>query len=153
METENSLSFAVACAADTEQLVALRIEAMRESLERIGRFDPERAREHFLRTFEPTKTRHILLDGERIGFLVVKHELEYLLLNHLYIHPRFQGRGFGTFALEDVCAEAQRCRLPIRLGALRDSTANEFYLRHGFLKIAEEEFDIYYMRDWQLPFA
>ncbi|RMN79860.1 hypothetical protein ALQ56_05513, partial [Pseudomonas syringae pv. papulans] len=32
---------------DFETLVAIRIEAMRESLERVGRFDPVRARERF----------------------------------------------------------------------------------------------------------
>jgi len=30
--------------SDQEALVAIRIEAMRESLERLGRFDPDRAR-------------------------------------------------------------------------------------------------------------
>jgi len=43
---------------DFEALVALRIEAMRESLERIGRFDRTRARERFLNGFSPTHTRH-----------------------------------------------------------------------------------------------
>ena len=40
--------FVAAEPSDFESLVALRIEAMRESLERIGRFDPVRARERFL---------------------------------------------------------------------------------------------------------
>jgi len=35
-------------ASDAEDLVQLRILAMRESLERIGRFDPQRARDRFL---------------------------------------------------------------------------------------------------------
>jgi len=36
-----------------EALVAIRIAAMRESLERIGRFDRQRARERFLAGFDP----------------------------------------------------------------------------------------------------
>ena len=47
MLLESSLRFEPAAASDLEQLVQLRIEAMRESLERIGRFDPARARERF----------------------------------------------------------------------------------------------------------
>ena len=39
--------------SDFESLAALRIEAMRESLEQLGRFDPERARERLRAGFEP----------------------------------------------------------------------------------------------------
>jgi GNAT superfamily N-acetyltransferase len=138
---------------DADALVALRIEAMRESLERIGRFDPVRARERFLNGFEAAATRHIVLNDERVGFLVVKPRAEHLLLDHLYVLPAFQGRGIGGEVLLHVCAEALQARLPIRVGALRESASNRFYLRHGFVKVAEEEFDIYYLRDWQLPFA
>lgn len=42
-----------AVAADVDALGALRIAAMRESLQRIGRFDPVRARECFAATFDP----------------------------------------------------------------------------------------------------
>jgi hypothetical protein len=57
---------------DFEALVALRIAAMRESLERIGRFDPVRARERFAAGFAAACTRHIEANGERVGFVVVK---------------------------------------------------------------------------------
>ena len=70
--------------ADAEALVALRILAMRDSLERIGRFDPVRSRERFLSAFSPQHTRHILVDGERAGFVVVKPDGDGLLLDHLY---------------------------------------------------------------------
>src|SRR5437660_5430228 len=51
-----------ATADDFEALVALRIAAMRESLERIGRFDPARARERFAAGFDPARTRHVEVD-------------------------------------------------------------------------------------------
>ena len=59
--------------SDLDNLVAIRIEAMRESLERVGRFDPVRARERFLSGFEARCTRYIEVSGERVGFVVVKH--------------------------------------------------------------------------------
>jgi hypothetical protein len=43
-----ALSLTPAHAEDFEALLALRVTAMRESLERIGRFDPGRARARFL---------------------------------------------------------------------------------------------------------
>lgn len=51
-----------------EQLIALRIEAMRESVERIGCFDPARARQRLAASFEPQNTRFISLDGAVVGF-------------------------------------------------------------------------------------
>ena len=44
---------------DFEALLALRITTMRESLERLGRFDAVRARERFRSTFRPQYTRRI----------------------------------------------------------------------------------------------
>jgi ribosomal protein S18 acetylase RimI-like enzyme len=142
-----AVSYEPATLADLDALVALRIEAMRESLERIGRFDPARARERFASGFEPASTRHILLDGQRVGFVVVKQQADGLLLDHLYLRPEAQGQGVGSHVLIEVLADADARGLPLRVGALRDSAANAFYARHGFQKVGESEWDIYYQRN------
>ena len=130
---------------DAEQLVALRIAAMRDSLMRIGRFDPQRARQRFLSGYSPAHTRHIALEGKRVGFVVVKPEPATLLLDHLYIHPSSQGQGLGASVLARIIAEAGAQGLPLKVGALRNSDSNRFYLRHGFRLVAQEEFDNYYL--------
>jgi len=134
---------------DFEELVALRIDAMRESLERIGRFDPIRARERFRAGFSAMHTRHVVVDGRRLGFVVVKPAHGQLLLDHLYIRPGNQGKGIGAAVLAQVFKEADAISLPVRVGALRGSDANRFYQRHGFEFLAEEEWDIYYLRPSQ----
>ena len=145
-ESLPTVSFTTASAADVESLVALRIEAMRESLERIGRFDPARARERFLAGFSAEHTRHVVVDGERVGFVVVKPAEQGLLLDHLYIHPRHQSRGIGAAVLAQVFAEADGKKAPVRVGALRGSASNRFYARHGFVMVEQGEFDNYYCR-------
>jgi GNAT superfamily N-acetyltransferase len=132
--------------ADLEPLVALRIEAMRESLERIGRFDPLRARERFVSGFVPECTRHIVVGGERVGLVVVKPQWDGLLLDHLYIRPAFQGRGIGAAVLALVFAEADARAQPLRVSALARSDSNRFYLRHGFRLVKQGELDIHYVR-------
>lgn len=131
---------------DIEQLVGLRIEAMRESLERIGRFDATRARQRFVDGFVAAFTRHILVEGERVGFVVVKPTSEGLNLEHLYVRPQYQGRGIGTVVLGMLFEEADSKTLSVRVGALRGSDSNRFYLRHGFVRVEEGEWDIYYLR-------
>ncbi len=132
---------------DLEHLVALRIEAMRESLERIGRFDPVRARERFASGFTPEHTRHIELQGERVGFVAVKTTADALVLDHLYLRPAYQGRGLGAEILQRVFAQADAAGQPVRVGALRGSNANRFYQRHGFGLVEESEWDLYYVRN------
>lgn len=119
---------------------------MRESLERLGRFDPQRARDRFLATFDPASTRHVLADGERVGFVVVRPQDDGLLLDHLYLLPRAQGRGIGAAVLADVLAHADASRLPVRTGALRGSDSNRFYLRHGFELVEQGAWDNLYLR-------
>jgi GNAT superfamily N-acetyltransferase len=126
--------------------VAIRIAAMRESLERLGRFDPQRARDRFLAGFDPAATRHVVVDGERVGFVVVKPDGDGLLLDHLYLRPDRQGRGIGAAVLADVFAHADACGARVRVGALRGSDANRFYARHGFEPDGESEWDCHYLR-------
>ncbi|WP_442784030.1 GNAT family N-acetyltransferase [Collimonas fungivorans] len=140
------ISLIQAIETDFEELLALRIDAMRESLERIGRFDPVRARERLRSSFSAMHTRHVAVDGQRLGFVVVKPAHGQLLLDHLYIRPGNQGKGIGAAVLAQVFKEADALSLPVRVGALRGSDANRFYQRHGFEFLAEEEWDIYYLR-------
>lgn len=138
-------------AADFEALLALRIEAMRESLERIGRFDPARARERFRTTFDPQATRYIEVGGARVGFVAIRRADAHVVLDHLYIRPGHQGQGVGAGVLQWVFAQADALRLPVRVGALRESDSNRFYLHHGFRLVEQAEFDNYYLRPCNLP--
>ena len=150
------VAFEPARAEDAEALVALRLAAMRESLERAGRFDPVRARERFLGGFVPEHTRHIVADGRRVGFVVVKPVEADLLLDHLYIAPEFQRRGVGAAVLAAVFAQADAQAQTVRVGALRGSDSNRFYLRHGFELVETAEWDNYYVRACSVlspPFA
>jgi GNAT superfamily N-acetyltransferase len=140
-------SYEPASPHDLEELVALRIEAMRESLERLGRFEPGRARERFVASFEPDRTRFIVVERVRVGFVVVKRSGGDLRLDHLYLKGSAQGRGIGGAVLQDVLNAADRECLPLHVDALRGSDANRFYVRHGFLEIGASEWDIHYRRD------
>ncbi|WP_298213233.1 GNAT family N-acetyltransferase [Acidovorax sp.] len=139
-------SFGSVDAGDFGSMADLRAEALRESLERLGRFDPLRVRERLRSAFEPACMRHILVGGERIGYLTLipKADARCLRLHHLYIRPSHQGQGAGAWALEWVKAQGRSCAQDITLSALRGSDANRFYLRHGFQLVEEQEFDLEY---------
>ncbi len=132
--------------ADAAALAEGRVAAMRQSLEQAGRFDPVRARERFLRGFVAADTRHVVVDGERVGVLVLRRRGDELLLDHLYLWPAHQGRGHGAEVLRQVAAQADREGLSVRLEALKGSRANAFYLRHGFRPVGETEWDRQYRR-------
>jgi ribosomal protein S18 acetylase RimI-like enzyme len=126
---------------------------MRESLERVGRFDPVRARERFLSGFEAYSTHYIEVSGERVGFVVVKHHHNELLLDHLYVRPSAQGSGIGSAVLTQIFKKADAAGLPVKVGALKESASNRFYTRHGFRFIESGEFDNYYVRESVPPIA
>lgn len=129
---------------DGNDLADLRALAMRESLESVGRFDPVRVRDRFLSTFKPANTKKILVGDKLVGFYVALEKEDHIYLDHLYIIPDYQGNKYGSTILNSVIENARAKNKVIRLGALKKSKSNEFYLSHGFLKTHEEEFDNYY---------
>ena len=140
------LEFEAAFPEHLDELVRIRIAAMRDSLTRVGRFDPDRAKERFESGFNPEYTRFINFGGLRVGFVVVKPEGDGLRLDHLYIEPDYQGRGIGGNVLQTIFSTADRLGLPISVTGLRDSDSNSFYQSHGFKYQDETEWDINYIR-------
>lgn len=132
-------------------LAELRVLAMRDSLQALGRFDPDRARARFLGSFEPAHTRAIVSAGQTAGFVVLRPEGGHWLLDHLYIVPGHQGQGLGAQVLERVFAEADQAGQVLRVGALKGSRSNAFYLRHGFVPVDAGEWDLYYQRQPRTP--
>ena len=126
--------------ADFEAMLSLRIEALRESLERLGRFNPDMARARLQSQFRPEWMQHLVVDGERVGYFTVEPRESELRLHHLYVLPKAQGQGLGAWVLDHVKLRG----LPITLAALRESRANDFYRRHGFKVVEEQAFDIEY---------
>lgn len=141
-----AFEFEPAAADDAEALVALRIAAMRPSLERIGRFDPQRARERFLADYVAADTRHVRAGDERVGAVVLRREAGHPRLAHLYLQPSSQGAGLGSAVMAALLAQADALRLPVHVDALRDSDANRFYRRHGFFCVGESDWDVHYVR-------
>ena len=144
--TPSHLTFSEVTAADFEALAALRIAAMRASLEKVGRFDPERARERLRKSFYPEHTQFILLDGQRVGFYTFRPTENGFQLDHLYVLPSCQSQGIGSAVIRRLLSQSDALQMPVRLGALRDSPSNRFYQWHGFVQTSEDEWDIYYLR-------
>lgn len=137
---------------DLEALVALRIAAMRPSLERVGRFDPDRARKRLVDGFQPGVTRRIEVDGDLAGG-VAMGPVAYgdLWLEHFYLFPEHQGRGLGEAVMRLLMAEADAAGAAVRLSVLVESPANRFYPRFGFTETRREGVDIYYRRAASSP--
>jgi MFS superfamily sulfate permease-like transporter len=81
------VTFSAVSTTDFDELVALRIAAMRASLEHVGRFDPERARERLRKSFYPEHSEFIVIDGQRVGFYTFRPADDGFHLDHLYVHP------------------------------------------------------------------
>lgn len=139
-------SFIPAGPDDFDRLAALRLHVMRESLERVGRFNPERNRDYFRTSFRPDHTRLIAIDGQFAGCVAFGPWMEKLLLEHFYLTPEWQGRGLGGSVLAQLLNEADEHRLPVRLTVLKGSDAERFYTRRGFTPVGSEGVDIFMER-------
>ena len=94
-------------------------------------------------SFDPALCRLIEVDGVQSGFILIRPQENHWVLDHLYILPEHQGKGISAAVLQEVLANADVHRIPIRLGALRGGDSNRFYLRYGFIPTDEVEWDIY----------
>lgn len=132
--------------ADFEPLLAIRTDVMREHLERVGRYTPERSRRMFRGHFDEPGTRLILQEGVRVGCVGFRRHDHEIRIDSFYLERRLHGSGLGTVILKALLAEADTTGLPVRLEVLTGSKADRLYLRHGFVKLREDEIEGFYER-------
>ncbi|MCP4340639.1 MAG: GNAT family N-acetyltransferase [Desulfobulbaceae bacterium] len=119
---------------------------MRESLKKIGRFDPVRARNRLIKDFETNQTKCYFFGKTIIGFIITKVENEEIILKHLYVDPKFQNMGIGKSILSRIIKQGKEEKRTIRLITLKESRANSFYLKNGFKHVDSIEYDNVYIR-------
>lgn len=127
-------------AEDLEALFALRMNVMREHLDRVGLTNLQHSQQRFATQCESGALQHIVRGGQRIGYVQLIPEGDHLHLVQLFIRRDVQGAGVGAWVLEWAKSHGK----DITLGTLKHSAANRFYLRHGFVQTGEGEFDIEY---------
>jgi GNAT superfamily N-acetyltransferase len=123
---------------------------MRPDLERLGRWDPARVRERFLKGFQPEHSLVIIVDGRDAGLIAARPEADAIWIEHFYLDPEFQGRGIGAAALRHVMSaprntpeQAGRESHRFRLNVLQGSAARRLYERHGFVLESEDPVDVF----------
>ncbi|MFN3520875.1 MAG: GNAT family N-acetyltransferase [Phenylobacterium sp.] len=137
---------------DLERLATLRAAAMRESLERIGRFDPDRAYRRMVDQYRPEHTRLIHTDDRLAGCVAMgPGTAGALRLEHFYLEPAIQGRGLGSAVLHALLAEADAAGTAVELSVVHESPAHRFYQRFGFVETGRDATDIYYRRAPSAP--
>lgn len=131
---------------DFEPLLAIRIDVMREHLERVFRYKPSRARRVFREHFAEPGMRTITIGDELVGCVGFRKGDCEIKLDSFYLERRLHGGGLGSTILKVLLAEADAAGLPVRLEVLTGSKADRFYLRHGFVKLKEDEIEGEYER-------
>jgi ribosomal protein S18 acetylase RimI-like enzyme len=133
---------------DFEAMLALRIRAMRPSLEAIGRFDPERARDWLAASWAPAFMRRVLWRGERVGSVTLRPlDTGALRLDHLYIEPAQQGQGIGKRVMRWALCETDARGQALELAVLQHSVAQRWYERLGFAITGSDAYDFAMRRE------
>lgn len=128
---------------DVETLANLRAIVLRDDLTRLGRYDEEKVRQRFRDAFNPVHTWMINRGTTFIGCVAFKPIRSGYLLEHFYIHPEHQGKGFGSQTLESLFKQDDVFGKRVSLNVLQGSSALRLYERFGFRVESEDPIDIY----------
>lgn len=103
-----------------------------------GAWDDEDQAGHFAKA--PLKQHDlVVLDGRPIGCLLVLDEADALVLSRIWLLPEHQNRGIGARLVTQLCEQAAREGLPVRLRVLKVNPAHRLYRRLGFSVTHESE--------------
>ena len=124
-------------AGDMEFLWGLHQATMHEYVDRTWGWDAEDQRRRFVEGFDPGTLQVVERDGRAIGRLSVQHRPGEIFLASIEIAPELQNRGIATELIGEMCAEADRKRVPVGLSVLKVNPARRLYERLGFVCVEE----------------
>ncbi|HEX8772059.1 MAG TPA: GNAT family N-acetyltransferase [Pyrinomonadaceae bacterium] len=95
----------------------------------------------FYRMQYPEAEHQIILLGDRpVGRMIVIGAEDEIRLADIVVLPEFRNRGIGASLIRDLCAEAERQNVPVRLRVLKSNRdAARLYERMGFAMDGESD--------------
>jgi ribosomal protein S18 acetylase RimI-like enzyme len=127
-------------AADVEFILDVHARSMRPHVERqLGGWDAAAQRARILASTRPETHQIVEVGGTRVGCVWLREHPDELELVRLWLAPESQGSGLGGALVSDLCARADRERLPLRLRVLKVNPARRLYERAGFEVVQETE--------------
>jgi ribosomal protein S18 acetylase RimI-like enzyme len=132
----STLDVRYATDADTEFLMDLARAAYFDVVARqFGGWNEDVHGKRYLEKIGEGTFSVILLNGARVGTVHALEEDGRFVLGELVVHPDYQGRGIGAWALKRVLRQAQARGKPLWLHTMRENHgARAFYRRHGFVE-------------------
>ncbi|MFD4373921.1 GNAT family N-acetyltransferase [Streptomyces sp. NPDC058486] len=149
MDEESGWSLRAGRAEDVEPVAELRAVVLRDDLERLGRYDEHRVRQRLRDGFSPAYTSIVeTAGGDLAGCVTLRLDArgDGFHLEHFYLSPDVQGRGWGTEVLRRLLDRADAAPAPVRLTVLQGSPARRLYDRVGFTIESEDPVDVRMVR-------
>ncbi len=88
-------------------------------------------------------------DGEIIGVMGIQDVLDVTLIRHAYVRTANRGKGIGGRLIRHLLTLSDR---PMMIGTWKAATwAIDFYAKHGFQLVTEEEKERLLRKYWSLP--
>ncbi len=89
----------------------------------------------------------IICDGQQCGRIMASRSEREILFIDIAVLPPFRNKGIGTSLIKELCAEATRRGVPVRLQVLKSNPrAARLYRRLGFAETGED--DVYIEMKW-----
>lgn len=88
-------------------------------------------------------------EGAILGVMGIQDIKDVTLIRHAYTNPTFQRKGIGSKLLKHLTAQTKR---PLLMGTWADAKwAVQFYEKHEFSLVTEEEKNILLRKYWDIP--
>jgi GNAT superfamily N-acetyltransferase len=134
------LAVRVATCADHGWLRDLNRLAYEDVVRRqFGVWDDTAQCESFDSSLEHAAFRIVELDQEPIAAVWSEERDDHVWLHELQVLPEFQNQGIGSEILSVEVARAETLNKPVRLHAIMQSRARDFYRKNGFVETGRDE--------------
>jgi N-acetylglutamate synthase-like GNAT family acetyltransferase len=88
-------------------------------------------------------------DNEVYGVMGIQDKGDVYLIRHAYVLTIKRNQGIGSQLLSKLIVNSER---PILIGTWKDATwAINFYIKHGFTVVSDDEKEILLRKYWKIP--
>jgi len=133
------MEFVRAVETDRETIFGLHNQALGPYVDQIFGWDDSQKEKIFSKKFDPSANKWIIVDGAKVGVIKYRDKGDYFYIDKIEIYPEYQGKGYGSTAINRVLSKASKKSVNVDLQVFKINPAARLYKRLGFQRIGETE--------------